>query len=91
MDFNTRGPQVLHNGEDVCLYGENLQINSSMIKSAAYHPSVSILQIEFSTGSTYAYFNVPKEAYLDFATAKSKGKCFHATIKDQFQYKRISG
>lgn len=88
MNFGLNG-NVCHNGQEINLYGEQLQINSSLVKSAAYYPTINILQITFPSGEVYAYFNVPPKTYLDLATSESKGKYFHKSIINKFPYKKV--
>lgn len=58
--------------------------NSRQIKSVAYETKAKRLHIKFLNNSTYAYLEVPKEVYIEFAKAESAGKFFHAEIKNKF-------
>lgn len=77
------------NGKKVCIYGENLKIKSSMINAMSYHPHTAILTLTFNNDETYYYFKVPKDIYLQLASAKSLGSAFHVLIKDKFKFKKI--
>jgi hypothetical protein len=80
------------NGQSINNFGENLVIESELIKSVSYHPYTSILEITFQNGSQYAYFNLPKKVYQELVTSDSKGKSFHKLIRSKkYQYKKISG
>ena len=62
------------------------QVSSSMINSIGYDNTNKELEIEFSSGNTATYYDVPIEVYLEFMETPSKGKFFHALIKDQYDY-----
>jgi hypothetical protein len=64
-------------------------LKSSMISDYRYDPENEQLDIRFTTGKEYAYFNVPPNVVSAFATAKSAGKFFNAYIKDVFLSEEI--
>jgi hypothetical protein len=47
------------------------------------------LRIEFSHGASYDYKAVPKIVFSEFVQSESKGKFFHANIKDKFLAKKV--
>lgn len=55
-----------------------------MIKSIGYDNSSSTLEIEFSSGVIWNYFDVPESLWYEFQGNESKGKFFHANIKNKF-------
>src|SRR5580704_17094055 len=59
---------------------------SSTIKSAEYDDDVRELDITFTSGKTYRYFNVPLEIYAEFLDAGSRGKFFNDCIKGAFSF-----
>lgn len=64
-------------------------IASSNIAAAGYDPSSETLEIEFTNGSVYQYYNVPSSIYQAFLAAPSKGGFLAAQIKDRFPYARV--
>lgn len=62
---------------------------SSMMAGIGYDPAAQILEIEFRTGGTYQYFDVPADAYDALQAASSKGRFFHAHIDGCFRYRRV--
>jgi len=48
-----------------------------------------MLEIEFTNGGTYQYFDVPQSAYDGLMTAPSHGKFFHAYIRNKYRYTKI--
>jgi hypothetical protein len=88
--FNQK-TELSSNGKVVNLFGENLEIDSQLIKHVCYHPFTSILEITFKSGIKYAYFSLPKSVYLQLVTSESKGKSFHELIRSKkYQYKKIN-
>lgn len=69
---------------------ERKPVESSTIKSVGYDREAKALEIEFSSGRLYQYYDVPDEIYNEFTLAPSKGSFFHGKIKNQgFPFKRI--
>ncbi len=59
---------------------------SSNLASATYDPEVENLVIEFQSGSSYTFFNVPPSIYRGLQTAGSAGEYFARQIKGRFSY-----
>ena len=64
-------------------------LTSSMIVSAGYEASTRILELEFSPGHVYQYFDVPPELYPELLGAPSAGRFFHARIRNAFRCNRV--
>lgn len=64
-----------------------IPVSSSNLESVGYE--YDQLYIRFKSGFLYVYYNVPVEVYNALMHATSKGKFFHANIKNIYQYKRI--
>jgi hypothetical protein len=62
---------------------------SSTIKSVEYDDDARELDIAFTSGKTYRYFNVPLEIYAEFLDAGSKGKFFNDNIKGAFAFAEV--
>jgi hypothetical protein len=65
------------------------KINSSMISWADYDGTKKELEITFTTGSVYTYFDVPKQIYDLFLKAPSQGKFFNQEIKNEYRNRQI--
>lgn len=59
---------------------------SSNLASASYDPDLENLRIEFSSGDSYTYFNVPKSVYMGLQHASSAGQYFHRHIRSRYSY-----
>lgn len=64
-------------------------VSSSNIVSAGYDASSETLEIEFTNGSVYQYYNVPQPIYDAFIAAPSAGKFLAYQIKNVFPYSRV--
>jgi hypothetical protein len=62
---------------------------SSTIKSIEYDDDARELDITFTSGKTYRYFNVPLEIYAEILDAGSKGKFFNDNIKGVFAFVEV--
>lgn len=56
--------------------------SSSSIASFSYDPDVENLTVEFRSGESYVYFNVPTAVYRAMQLAASPGKFFYAKIRN---------
>lgn len=65
------------------------EVVSSNLKSVGYDQITKLLEIEFKGGRLYQYSSVPPQIYEGLMNAASKGKFFHAHIRDTFSYKKI--
>jgi hypothetical protein len=63
---------------------------SSTIKSVEYDDGARELDITFTSGKTYRYFNVPLEIYAEFLDAGSRGKFFNDNIKGTFAFAEVA-
>lgn len=64
-------------------------VESSDLRSVGYDAATSRLAIEFKSGGTYEYFDVPQQVFTGLLSADSKGKYFHANIRERFRYHKI--
>jgi hypothetical protein len=62
---------------------------SSTITSVEYDDEVHELDVTFTSGKMYRYFNVPLEIYAEFLDAGSKGKFFNDNIKGAFAFVEV--
>lgn len=59
--------------------------DSSAISGLRYQADNQKLFVQFQSGEKeYPYYNVPPQVFEEFAQAESKGKFFHAEIRDQY-------
>lgn len=61
---------------------------SSNIASFAYDPEVENLTVEFRSGETYVYFNVPASVYRGMQSASSVGAYFHRQVRQRYSYEQ---
>lgn len=65
-------------------------IRSTNIKEAGYDAQSRTLEIMFSDGRLYHYFDVPESIFDELRNATSAGQCFHSKIREAFRFKRIA-
>lgn len=61
-------------------------VNSTDVAEIGYDSNSMTLEIVFHSGGVYQYFDVPESEYRGLMQAGSKGKYFHANIKDNYRY-----
>ena len=64
-------------------------VKSSNINSIGYDEDTQTLEVEFSSGDVYQYFNVPPKEYQALIRASSHGKYLNQNVKDKYRFKRI--
>ena len=64
-------------------------VESSNIQAIRYDPISSTLEVEFKSGSLYAYYNVPEFIYEQLMAAPSKGGFLNANVKNAFPYAKL--
>jgi len=64
-------------------------VSSSHVASVGYDPGSETLEVEFTDGSIYRYFNLPAWLYERLMAAPSKGQFLHFNIKDTYPYSRV--
>jgi hypothetical protein len=68
---------------------ERVPVSSSNIRSIGYDPDSSTLEIEFTNGGVYQYQGVPEPEFEALMNAGSKGKHFHAAIKNKYPHVKL--
>jgi hypothetical protein len=63
-------------------------IQSSCIASVGYSGATKTLEVEFSSGAVYRYFEVSYETHGAFMSAASKGSYFNRHIKGRHREAR---
>jgi len=62
---------------------------SSNITEVGYSDEHQILELLFSSGMTYQYFDVPRRIFEELLQAESIGRYVNANIKGNFRYARL--
>ena len=60
-----------------------------MVASIGYDEASETLEVEFTSGSIYQYYDVPISIYQKFMQARSKGKFMDEYIMDEYPYSRV--
>lgn len=68
---------------------KRISVKSSNIASVGFDIQKKVLEVEFYSGGTYQYSNVPKEVYFRFIKSESLGKFLHTSIKGVYSYKKV--
>ncbi len=68
---------------------ERQKVESSMLREVGYDPETRTLEVEFTSGGVYEYYDVPPEVYDGLLRAESYGQYFQANIRDTYPYRRL--
>jgi hypothetical protein len=64
-------------------------IESSNLAAADYNPFGAVLTIQFHSGGTYEYYEVPPQVFDGLTAAESPGRFHHLHIKHRYPYRRL--
>lgn len=64
-------------------------VSSSNIASIGYDAQSETLEVEFTSGAVYQYYNVSPVIFEQFMQADSKGKFLAYQIKKLYPYARV--
>ena len=66
-------------------------VSSSNIRSIGYDQKLATLEVEFTTGNVYQYFNVPEHLYDGLLQAVSPGQFLNINIIQYgYRYQKVS-
>lgn len=64
-------------------------VDSSAIASVGYDAATGTLEVEYSHGAVYQYFDIPEDMYVQLMQASSKGTYLYNNVRDAFPYSRV--
>lgn len=65
-------------------------VTSSNVASVGYDSSTKTLEVEFTSGSVYRYFDVPEREYRGLVGAESIGRYLNQSIKGTYRFDRLT-
>lgn len=68
---------------------ERISVSSSNINSIGYDQQSAVLEVEFTSGDIYHYFNVPEHLYNNLMSSSSKGEFLNDFIRYNYRYQKI--
>jgi len=64
-------------------------VASSTLNSVGYDSQTMTLELEFTSGDVYQYFDVPVEVYLKLRQSESPGRFFNERIKENYRFIKL--
>ena len=65
-------------------------MKSSVVASVGYDADTRTMEVEFNTGRTYQYFEIPSDVHASLVSAKSIGQYFNTQIRDRYRCHEIT-
>ncbi len=65
-------------------------VNAATIRSIGYDEATQTLEIEFTNGGVYQYYELPKEVYEQMMKSASLGRFFLFEVKGGYQYAKVA-
>lgn len=66
-----------------------IPVSSSNLVAIGYDGASYTLRVEFKTGGTYDYYDVPQSEFDRLRTASSHGEYLARNIKGKYRYARV--
>lgn len=66
-------------------------VDSSNLASVGYDPDSRDLHVRFKSGATHRYAGVSAEHHAGLMASDSKGKYFHANIRNAYPSEKVDG
>jgi hypothetical protein len=67
-----------------------VSVESTVFATVGYDEAQQLLQLEFGSGETYHYFEVPTGVFEKLLASASKGKYFHQAILGRYRCIRVT-
>jgi hypothetical protein len=64
-------------------------VSSTNVASVGYDEATETLEVEFTNGAVYQYFNVGSNLYDELMAAPSKGQFLNTYIRNSYPYSRV--
>ena len=64
-------------------------VDSSNVAAVGYDENSHTLQVEFNSGATYQYFDVPEVIFEGMINAASVGQYLNQQVKGIYRYSRV--
>ncbi len=68
---------------------DRIPVSSSNVASVGHDPDTLTLEVEYLSGGTYQYMNVPREVYDELMSSSSVGSYLAKNIKNFYACTRI--
>jgi hypothetical protein len=62
---------------------------STVIAGMAYDPENHMLQINYVSGQTYLYKDVPEKIYKELKASRVQGRYLRFFVKDKFEFEKL--
>ena len=68
---------------------ERMALDSEALSSIGYDPVLRVLEVEFTSGRVYQYFDVPQGEVQRLLRADSHGAYFSERMRDRYRYEAV--
>ena len=68
---------------------QRVSVSSSNIRSIGYDKQSATLEVEFTSGDVYQYFNMPDHLYQQFLHTASHGQFLNDHIRYNYRYQKV--
>ena len=65
---------------------ERVPVSSKTVTSIGYDPATLTLEVEFTNGSIYQYFDVPQSVHDELMSGSSVGQTMNTVVKPNYRF-----
>ena len=70
---------------------ERKPVRSSALRSVGYDPGQRVLEVEFTGGEVYRYFDVPAKVHRELMAAESHGRYFQQHVRNKgYRFQKVN-
>ncbi|GAB1596010.1 KTSC domain-containing protein [Lysobacter claricitrinus] len=66
-----------------------IPVDSEALNSVGYDPTRRVLEIEFTGGGVYRYFDVPEREAVGLVESDSRGQYFSERIRERYRFEQV--
>ena len=68
---------------------DRIPLDSEALSSVGYDAGRRVLEVEFTSGRVYQYFDVPQHEVLRLLRAESRGHYFTERVRDRYRFAQV--
>lgn len=68
---------------------DRIPLDSEALSSVGYDTARRVLEVEFTSGRIYQYFDVPRHEVERLLAARSRGHYFSERVRDRYRYAAV--
>lgn len=68
---------------------DRIPVQSSNVAEVGYDPTTMTMEVAFTNGTIYQYFDIPEALFQEMLHSESIGKFLNSQIKNSYRYAKV--